>query len=122
MSASPSKKNPAKAGFFTSKLFAALVLFVLLLLGFGLRLHLGDEILFLLLDAGADLQSRETQHPGLGTLQQLLDRELVVLDEGLAEQRDLSQPFVHAAFDDLHEDGLGLALVLLVVLQHLDAD
>ena len=61
-------------------------------------------------------------HLAAGLLQVLLDRLLVVLHEGLAQQRDLVEPLADLAFDDLVDDLLRLAGRLRVALRLLDED
>ena len=82
--------------------------------------HLGCKIFLLLLDARADLVAHDRGHLAAGLLQVLLDRLLVVLDERLAEQRDLAEPLADLALDDLGDDLLRLAGGLRVVLRLLD--
>src|SRR5262245_39167529 len=91
------KKIPAGAGTSYHTLLRVLVLLVVLLQA-RLAHHLGDEIVLLLFDAGAYFQARVARDLRLGTSQQLLHRAaLVVLDERLAQQRDLGIPLVQAA-------------------------
>ena len=77
--------------------------------------HFGCKIFLLLLDARADLEADDRRHLAAGVLQVLLHRLLVVLDERLAEQRDLAEPLAHLALDDLGDDLLRLAGRLRVV-------
>src|SRR5215469_17827467 len=65
---------------------------------------LGDEIVLLLLDAGADLETLERQCSCASALQQLLDRQVGILDEGLARKRDLAEGLAQPAFDHLRDD------------------
>src|SRR6266404_1281106 len=62
-----------------------------LLLRFHLSHHLADEIILLLFDPGADFVTLELHHRGAGLLQELLDRDVRVLDEGLPYQGDFRQ-------------------------------
>src|SRR5215470_6616367 len=77
-----------------------------------LRHDLRDEVFLLLLDAGPDLEALVGHDLGLGTLEQLLDGGVGILDERLAGERDLAQRLAQAALDHLGDDLRRLALVL----------
>src|SRR3546814_20869185 len=68
------------------------------------RSHFGRKVDLLLLDAFADPEAHETRDLGLLGGEQLLDGLVRVLDERLAEQRDLAEPLVDLAVDHLGED------------------
>src|SRR5690606_8299019 len=51
-----------------------------------------------------DLVTPEAANSGTGALEQLLDRGIRILDEGLAEQRDLGEVLAQAAFNHLLDD------------------
>src|SRR2546429_9672620 len=65
-----------------------------------------------LLDAGADLEALERHDLRLGTLQQLFDRHVQVLDVRLAGERDLAQGLAQPALDHPGDDLRRLALAL----------
>src|SRR5215469_9629133 len=73
---------------------------------------LGDEIVLLLLDAGADLEALEREHPCACALQQLLDRLVGVLDESLAREGDLAERLAQPPLDHLRHDLRRLAFAL----------
>src|SRR5690606_3852727 len=77
----------------------------------------GSKVLLLLLDALADLVAQDCRDFAAGLLQVLLDGLLVVLYEGLTEQRDLAQPLANLAFRDLVDDLLRLARSLRIALR-----
>src|SRR3954470_12691775 len=86
----PLKKTPREAGSFVRDRKPSV--------GCALDLchHLSHEIVLLLLDAGADFVTLEGHHfrraaPGLGALQELLDRLIGILDERLTEQCDFTE-------------------------------
>src|SRR6516164_3667363 len=105
------EKTPRAAGFESFTRSASSML------GRGARaLHLGhdlgDEIVLLLLDAGADLEALERDDPRAGALQQLLDCHIGVLDENLARERDLAEHLAQPALDHFGHDLGRLALAL----------
>src|SRR5262245_53498266 len=71
--------------------------------------HFCGEIAGYLLDAFADHVQNEARHGGLVGLQQRFHCLLVVLHEGLSEQRDFLEKLLHAAFDHLRDNLGGLA-------------
>ena len=71
--------------------------------------HLSREVGGLPLDALAHHEERIGIHLGFLGRQHLLHRLLVVLDEGLAQQRDLLELLLHAALHHLLHDVGGLA-------------
>src|SRR5260370_31775797 len=101
--------------------FRAAAVALVFLVGFGLllRLHLGhrlaDDFILLLFDGGADFVALELHDRGAGLLEELLDRDVRVLDERLPYQRDfrqiLAQPALHHFGDDLRRFLLGLGLL-----------
>src|SRR3954467_492377 len=75
------------------------------LLGGGdLGSHFGGEVVGLLLDAFAHHVQGETLHGGVGGLEHLFDRLLVVLHERLVQQRDFLEVLLDRAFDHLGGD------------------
>jgi hypothetical protein len=62
------------------------------------------EIFLLLFDACADFEAHHRQHFTARLLEVLLHRLIRILDEGLAEQRDLAKPLAQLALDSLGND------------------
>ena len=91
-----------------------LVVFVLFL-RLHLRHHFADEIVLFLLDARAHFVAHELHDLGAGPLEQLLDGDVLVLDEGLAQQGDFRQVLAQPAFHHLGDD-LGRLLFALGLL------
>src|SRR5580698_1205613 len=85
------------------------------ILGIGLSIHLrhhgGYEILFLLFDTRANFEALETQHSRAGSLEQLLDRLIRILDERLTHERDFVERLAQPPLDHLRDDLRALALV-----------
>src|SRR6185437_6391632 len=90
--------------------------------GAHLRHDVGDEVVLLLLDAGTDLVALETRHTHTGRLEQLLDRLLRLLHEGLPEQHDLVERLAQTTLDHLGDDLGALALFLRLLLCLLGED
>src|SRR4051794_13013188 len=61
--------------------------------------------------SGADLETREPRHGGVGGVQDLLDRLLGLEDRLLVEQDDLLEERVDPTLDDPLDGSLGLALL-----------
>src|SRR4051812_49733896 len=78
--------------------------FRLLLGRLGLRGDFSCEVGLLLFDTLAYYIEHEACDRSVLRFEQLLDRELRVFHERLAEQRDFFQELLHAAFDHLLDD------------------
>src|SRR6202035_1068362 len=96
-----------------------------LLLRLDLGHHFADEIILFLLDAGAYFVTHELHDRGAGLLEELLDRDVRILDERLPYQSDfrqiLAQPALDHFGDDLRRLFLGLGLLrqnLALLIEH----